>query len=204
MENKLGIDNQAQLAREEERLSKLRALELRDARLLDGREPGTAEALRFIHRYLFQDVYGFAGVLRDVDISKGNMRFASSLYLADALSAVEKMPQGDFDEAVQKYVEMNIAHPFREGNGRAMRMWLDHILSAELGCAVDWSAVDKGEYLRAMERSPICDTEIKHVLRPALVDADMPREAFMKGLDASYAYEDMSEYSASNLDMLGN
>ena len=204
MENGLGIDNQAQLAREEERLSKLRALELRDARLLNGHEPGTAETLRFIYRHLFQDVYEFAGALRDVDISKGNMRFASSLYLADALSAIEKMPQGDFDEAVQKYVEMNVAHPFGEGNGRAMRMWLDHILSTELGCAVDWSAVDKGEYLRAMERSPICDIEIKHVLRPALVDADMSREAFMKGLDASYAYEDMHAYSASDLDVLGN
>ena len=204
MENRLGIDNQAELAREEERLSKLRALELYDCGLLDGREPGTAETLRFIHRHLFQDVYDFAGDVRDVDISKGNMRFASSLYLTDALSAVEKMPQGDFDEVVEKYVEMNVAHPFLEGNGRAMRMWLDHILSAELGRAVDWSAVDKGAYLRAMERSPICDIEIKHVLRPALVDADMPRETFMKGLDASYAYEDMHAYSVSDLGMPGN
>ena len=199
LENKLGISDSAELARAEERLSKQRAVELFDSGALASLEPGTYESLAKIHEHLFSDVYDFAGKMRSVDIARGGFRFAPVLYLADAVARIEAMPQSTFDEIVEKYVEMNVAHPFREGNGRAMRVWLDSMLKAGIGKAVDWSRVDREDYLLAMERSPVRDVEIKALLKSALTDAVSDRDAFMKGIDASYAYEGYAAYSTSEL-----
>lgn len=200
LENKLGIDSSVELARAEELLTKRRALELYDKGLLEGFEPGTFDTLARIHEHLFQDVYDFAGKVRSVNISKGSFRFAPVMYLPAALEAVEKMPQSTFDEIIEKYVEMNVAHPFREGNGRATRMWLDIILRKELGLVVDWSLVDKEDYLLAMERSPVRDIEIKALLKAALTDRINDRHVYMKGIDASYRYEGYSTYSMDELE----
>ena len=200
LENKLGIKSDVELAREEERLTKLRALELYDTGLLGTFEVGTFAGLAKIHGYLFQDVYEFAGAPRTVNISRGNFRFASVMYLASALRAIDKMPQSTFDQIVEKYVEMNVAHPFREGNGRSTRIWLDANLKRELGVVVDWSRVDREDYLLAMERSPVRDTEIKAILKDALTDAVDDRQVFMKGIDASYRYEGYATYSMDELD----
>ena len=172
LKNKLGIDNSAELAREEERISKKKALELFESGMLDTLEAGKFSALKAIHKYLFDEIYDFAGEIRNVNIAKGNFRFAPLMYLETALENIDKMPQSNFDEIVEKYVEMNIAHPFREGNGRSMRIWLDLIFKTELKKVVDWSKVDKEDYLLAMERSPIRDIEIKHILKSALTDED--------------------------------
>lgn len=200
LENKLNLVNPVELAREEERLSKLRARELFDSATLDKLDAGTFASLSSIHAHLFGDIYPFAGKIRNVNISKGGFRFASALYLESALANIETMPQSNFDEIVAKYIEMNIAHPFREGNGRATRIWLDCILRKELGKAVDWSMVNKEDYLLAMERSPVRDTEIKAVLSAALTDSINDRETFMKGIDASYAYEGYAEFITSEIE----
>ena len=200
LENKLGISNDVELAREEERLSKLRALELYDAGLLGTFEVGIFAGLAKIHGWLFQDVYEFAGEPRTVNISKGSFRFASVMYLSSALKAIDGMPQSTFDQIVEKYVEMNVAHPFREGNGRSMRIWLDCMLRSELGLVVDWSRVDGEDYLLAMERSPVRDREIKLLLEEALTDAIADRQVYMKGIDASYRYEGYATYSMDELD----
>lgn len=199
LQNKLGITNSVELAHEEELLTKRRALELYDNELLGTFEVGTFDGLAKIHGYLFQDVYDFAGEMRTVNIAKGGFRFAPSIYLSEALEAIGKMPQFNFDEIIKKYVEMNVAHPFREGNGRATRIWLDAILKKELGLVVDWSLIDKEDYLLAMERSPIRDTEIKAVLKEALTDKINDRQIYMKGIDASYNYEGYSTYSMESL-----
>lgn len=199
LENKLGITGQAELAREEERLSKLRALELFEEGVLDELAAGTVTSLFEIHRYLFQDVYPFAGKIRTVNIAKGDFRFAPLKYLEPSLESIEKMSQSTFDEIIDKYVEMNVAHPFREGNGRSMRIWLDHILKVERGEVIDWSKVDKEDYLFAMERSPIRAIEIKHVLKSALTTMIDDREVFMRGIDASYHYEGFSVYKTEDL-----
>ena len=184
LENKLGIMDSAELAREEERLSKKRAKELFEKNL---------------HKILFADIYPFAGQLRTVNLAKGNFRFAPLMYLDAALANIDRMPQSDFDEIIEKYVEMNIAHPFREGNGRSTRIWLDHILKHEIGKVVNWSLVDKEDYLLAMERSPIRDIEIKHVLKAAMTDQTDSREVFMKGIDHSYYYEGYTTFKAEEL-----
>ncbi len=199
LKNKLGITDSAELAREEERISKKKAAELFEKGILDHLEVGSFSTLQAIHRYLFSDIYDFAGVLRTVNISKSNFRFAPLMYLEAALSNIEKMPQSTFDEIIEKYVEMNIAHPFREGNGRSTRIWLDHILKNELHKVVDWSLVDKEDYLLAMERSPIRDIEIKHVLAGALTDEVESRELFMKGIDHSYYYEGYTIFKTEEL-----
>lgn len=199
LENKLGITSSVELAHEEERLTKRRALELHDKKLLNTFETGTFNGLAKIHGYLFQDVYDFAGKVRTVNIAKGSFRFAPSIYLPEALEAVGKMPQSTFDEIIEKYIEMNVAHPFREGNGRATRIWLDAILKKELGLVVDWSLVNKEDYLFAMERSPIRSTEIKAILKEALTDKVDDRQVYMKGIDASYSYEGYSTYCVSDL-----
>ena len=199
LENKLGITNSSELAREEERLSKKRALELFETQRFNAMEAGTFKALKEIHKYLFQDVYDFAGELRTVNIAKGNFRFAPVMYLQVALENIEKMPQATFDEIIEKYVEMNIAHPFREGNGRSTRIWLDLILKTELNLVVDWNKIDKEDYLLAMERSPIKDIEIKHLIKNALTDKINDREVYMKGIDASYNYEGYSTFNSKNL-----
>lgn len=199
LQNKLGITNSVELAHEEELLTKRRALELYDNELLGTFEVGTFDGLAKIHGYLFQDVYDFAGEMRTVNIAKGGFRFAPSIYLSEALEAIGKMPQSNFDEIIKKYVEMNVAHPFREGNGRTTRIWLDAILKKELGLVVDWSLIDKEDYLLAMERSPIRDTEIKAVLKEALTDKINDRQIYMKGIDASYNYEGYSTYSMESL-----
>lgn len=199
LENKLGIEGDVELAREEERLTKKRALELFENGLLDTFEVGTFAGLSEIHGYLFQDVYDFAGELRTVNIAKSNFRFASVMYLSAALDAIDEMPQRTFDQIVEKYVEMNVAHPFREGNGRSTRIWLDAILKRELGVVVDWSRVDREDYLLAMERSPVRDTEIKAILKDALTDAVDDRQVYMKGIDASYRYEGYSTYTMDEL-----
>ena len=199
LQNKLGITNSVELAHEEELLTKRRALELYDNELLGTFEVGTFVGLAKIHGYLFQDVYDFAGEMRTVNIAKGGFRFAPSIYLSEALEAIGKMPQSNFDEIIKKYVEMNVAHPFREGNGRTTRIWLDAILKKELGLVVDWSLIDKEDYLLAMERSPIRDTEIKAVLKEALTDKINDRQIYMKGIDASYNYEGYSTYSMESL-----
>ena len=200
LENKLGITGDVELAREEERLTKLRALELYDSGLFDTFEVGTFAGLAQIHGYLFQDVYEFAGQVRTVNIAKGSFRFAPVVYLKAALSAIGGMPQTTFDEIVEKYVEMNVAHPFREGNGRSARIWLDCILKKELGLVVDWSLVDREDYLLAMERSPVRDREIKLLLKEALTGAVTDRQVFMKGIDASYRYEGYATYFMDELD----
>ena len=199
LENRLGIKSSAELADAEERLSKKRAAELFDNGLLESLEAGSFKALAAIHRHLFEGIYDFAGEMRAVDIAKGGFRFAPVLYLADAVARIEAMPQSTFDEIVEKYVEMNVAHPFREGNGRAMRIWLDDMFKKEIGRAVDWSTIDKEDYLLAMERSPVRDTEIKALLAAALTEAVRDREMFMKGIDASYAYEGYESYGVSKL-----
>ncbi|WP_428994500.1 protein adenylyltransferase Fic [Enorma phocaeensis] len=199
LENKLGIEGDVELAREEERLTKKRALELFENGLLDTFEVGTFAGLSKIHGYLFQDVYDFAGELRTVNIAKSNFRFASVMYLSAALDAIDGMPRRTFDQIVEKYVEMNVAHPFREGNGRSTRIWLDANLKRELGVVVDWSRVDREDYLLAMERSPVRDTEIKAILKDALTDAVDDRQVYMKGIDASYRYEGYSTYTMDEL-----
>ena len=199
IDNKLGITDSADLARAEERLTKIRAVELFENGILDTLEAGTFDTLARIHKHLFSDVYAFAGEIRDVNISKSSFRFAPVMYLRAALESIDKMPQGTFDEIVEKYVEMNIAHPFREGNGRATRIWLDLIFKKELGKVVDWSLVDKDDYLLAMERSPIKDTEIKHVLKNALTDKINDRQVYMKGIDHSYYYEGYTEFKTEKL-----
>ncbi len=199
LENRLGITSSVELKREEERISKKKAVELFESGVLDRLEAGTTASLMAIHKALFEDVYDFAGKLRDVNIAKGNFRFAPLMYLEAALANIDKMPQTTFDEIIEKYVEMNIAHPFREGNGRATRIWLDCILKKEIGKVVDWSFVDKEDYLLAMERSPIKDIEIKHILKNALTDRINDREIYMKGIDHSYYYEDYSEFKTDSL-----
>ena len=199
LENKLNIIDSAELAREEERISKKKAVELYDKGLLDTLEAGTFSSLAFIHKYLFEDIYDFAGKVRDVNIAKGGFRFAPVMYLESALNNVSKMPQSTFDEIVEKYVEMNIAHPFREGNGRATRIWLDLILKKELGKVIDWSKVSKEVYLLAMERSPIKDIEIKYILKNALTDKVNDRELYMRGIDNSYHYEGYTSFKADEL-----
>lgn len=199
LENKLGIDNSADLARIEEQISKKKAAELFEKGILDKLEVGTFSALREIHKYLFDEIYGFAGKIRTVNISKGNFRFAPVMYLQAALENIDKMPQSTFDEIIEKYVEMNIAHPFREGNGRSTRIWLDCILKKELGKVVDWSKVDKEDYLLAMERSPIKDIEIKYLLKNALTNEINSREIYMKGIDHSYYYEGYTTFKTEEL-----
>ena len=199
LENKLGIMDSAELAREEERLSKKRAKELFEKDLLAGEPAGKFSTLQKIHKILFADIYPFAGQVRTVNLAKGNFRFAPLMYLDAALANIDQMPQSDFDEIIEKYVEMNIAHPFREGNGRSTRIWLDHILKHEIGKVVDWSLVDKEDYLLAMERSPIRDIEIKHVLKAAMTDQTDSREVFMKGIDHSYYYEGYTTFKAEEL-----
>ena len=189
LENKLNITDQAELAREEERISKTRAKEMFEKGYLNTLEPGTFEALKKIHKYLFEEIYEFAGSLRTVNIAKGNFRFTPLAYLEEAIKNIEKMPQSTYEEIIEKYVEMNIAHPFREGNGRSTRIWLDLILKKELNLVVDWSKVDKTDYLLAMERSPIKDIEIKELLKQSLTDKIDDREVYMKGIDNSYLYE---------------
>lgn len=199
LENKLGITDSSELARTEERLSKRKALELYDTGLLDQLEPGRFSALAAIHQYLFGEIYDFAGEIRTVNLAKGSFRFAPVMYLHTALEHIDAMPQGTFDEIVEKYVEMNVAHPFREGNGRSTRIWLDLLLKKELGQVVDWSKVDKDDYLLAMERSPIKDIEIKFLLKNALTGDIHNREVYMKGIDASYYYEGYTVYKTGDL-----
>ena len=199
LENKLGITSAPELAEAEERISKKKAVELFENGTLDRLEPGKVSSLKFIHKYIFGDIYPFAGEIRTVNIAKGNFRFAPVMYLEASLENIEKMPQSTFDEIIEKYVEMNIAHPFREGNGRSTRIWLDCILKKEIGKVVDWSQVDKEDYLLAMERSPIRSIEIKHVLKNALTDKINDREVFMKGIDHSYYYEGYTTYKAEEL-----
>ena len=199
LENKFGLTSSADLAREEEFVSKKRAVELFENSVLVSLPAGKFSTLQAIHKYLFEDIYDFAGELRTVNIAKGNFRFAPLLYLQAALESIDKMPQASFDEIIEKYVEMNIAHPFREGNGRSTRIWLDHILKNEIGKVIDWSKVDKEDYLLAMERSPIKDVEIKVLLKCALTDETDSREIYMKGIDHSYYYEGYTTFKTEEL-----
>ena len=199
LQNKLGIEDQIELARTEEKITKVKAIELFETGKLNSFEVGTFEGLAKIHKYLFEDVYEFAGKIRTENISKSNFRFASVMYLEEALKQIDKMPQSNFDEIIEKYIEMNIAHPFREGNGRSTRIWLDMILKKEIGKVIDWSKVDKEDYLLAMERSPIKNTEIKFLLKEALTVKINDRDVYMKGIDASYNYEGYSMYNTKNL-----
>ena len=199
LENKLGLTSSTDLAREEERISKKKALELFEKAVLNNLSVGKSSTLQAIHKYLFEDIYDFAGEIRTINIAKGNFRFAPLMYLQTALENIDKMPQSNFDEIVEKYVEMNIAHPFREGNGRSTRIWLDHILKNEIGKVVDWSKVDKEDYLLAMERSPIKDIEIKYLLKSALTDEVNSREVYMKGIDHSYYYEGYTTFKTEEL-----
>lgn len=199
LENKLGLTSSAELAREEERISKKKAAMLFENHILDNIEGGKFSTLQTIHKYLFDEIYDFAGKLRTVNIAKGNFRFAPLMYIESALKNIDEMPQSNFDEIIEKYVEMNIAHPFREGNGRSTRIWLDHMLKTEIGKVVDWSKVDKEDYLLAMERSPIRDIEIKYVLKNALTDEIDSREMYMKGIDHSYYYEGYTAFKADEL-----
>jgi cell filamentation protein len=199
IQNKLGISDSFKLAQAEERISKQKAMELFESGRLDKLDAGTFESLSEIHKFLFEDIYDFAGEIRTVNIAKGNFRFAPVMYLAEALKNIDKMPQSGFEQIIEKYVEMNIAHPFREGNGRSMRIWLDLMLKKEIKKVVDWSKVDKEDYLLAMERSPIRDTEIKHVLKTALTDDINDREIYMKGIDHSYYYEGYMTYRTEDL-----
>ena len=200
LNNKLGITNEIELSKMEEKITKLKALELFDTNKIDEFEIGTFSGLSKIHEFLFSDIYDFAGKIRKDNIAKGNFRFASVLYLNDILLKINDMPQNTFDEIIKKYVEMNIAHPFREGNGRSTRIWLDMILKRELNKVIDWSKIDRSDYLLAMERSPIKDTEIKLLLESALTDRVNDRTVYMKGIDASYQYEGYSTYSIYELD----
>ena len=199
LENKLGLTSSADLAREEERISKKKAIELFENNVLDTLPAGKFSTLQAIHKYLFEDIYNFAGKIRTVNIAKGNFRFAPLIYLEVALANIDKMPQSTFDEIVEKYVEMNIAHPFREGNGRSARIWLDHIFKTEIGKVIDWSKVDKEDYLLAMERSSVKDIEIKHLLKNALTNEINSREIYMKGIDNSYYYEGYTIFKAEEL-----
>ena len=199
LENKLGITDSAELAREEEKISKKKALWLFESGTLDSLKAGTFAALQEIHKCLFEELYDFAGKIRTVNLAKGNFRFAPVMYLETALGNIEKMPQSTYDEIIEKYVEMNVAHPFREGNGRSTRIWLDHILKMEIGKVVDWSKVDKEDYLLAMERSPIKDVEIKVLLKEALTDEVDSREVYMIGIDHSYYYEGYTTYKIEEL-----
>lgn len=198
LNNKLGINDARELAHEEERLTKKRALELYDNKILDTFDVGTFAGLKAIHGYLFQDVYDFAGQMRNVNIAKGNFRFAPVLYLDSALKSIDTMPQDTFDHIIEKYVEMNVAHPFREGNGRSTRIWLNAILKKELDMVIDWSQVDKEDYLFAMERSVVRDKEIKALLKAALTTKINDRQVYMKGIDASYQYEGYSTYKTED------
>ena len=199
LENKLGLTSSAELAREEERISKKKAAMLFENHTLDNLESGKFSTLQTIHKYLFDEIYDFAGKLRTVNIAKGGFRFAPLMYIESALKNIDEMPQSNFDEIIEKYVEMNIAHPFREGNGRSTRIWLDHMLKTEIGKVIDWSKVDKEDYLLAMERSPIRDIEIKYVLKNALTDEIDSREMYMKGIDHSYYYEGYTAFKADEL-----
>ena len=199
LDNKLGIKHSVELARVEEKVSKKKAIKMYETNFFDTLEAGTFKALSQIHQYLFGDIYEFAGKVRDVNIAKGNFRFAPVIYLKDALQRIEKMPQSTFDEIIEKYVEMNIAHPFREGNGRSMRLWLDHLLKNEIEQVIDWSKISKEDYLLAMERSPIKDVEIKVLLKNVLTDKINDREVYMKGIDASYHYEGYNLYETEHL-----
>ena len=199
LENKLGLTDSAELAREEEQISKKKAVNLFDFAILKLLSDGTYKTLATIHKYLFEDIYDFAGEIRTVNMAKGNFRFAPLMYLQAALENIDKMPQSNFDEIVGKYVEMNIAHPFREGNGRSTRIWLDHILKNEIDKVIDWSKVDKEDYLLAMECSPIKDVEIKVLLKGALTDEINSREVYMKGIDHSYYYEGYTTFKAEEL-----
>ena len=199
LENKLGLTTSADLAREEERISKKKAIELFEQGMLDALPAGRFSTLQAIHRYLFSEIYDFVGKIRTVNLAKENFRFAPLMYLEAALVNIDQMPQANFDEIVEKYVEMNIAHPFREGNGRSMRIWLDHLFKAEIGRVVDWSRVDKEDYLLAMERSPIRDIEIKYLLKNALTDEIHSREMYRKGIDHSYYYEGYTTFKAEEL-----
>ena len=200
LENKLGILNTFELAREEEKITKLKALELFDTNKISEFEVGTTKGLCDIHRFLFSDIYAFAGEIREVNLAKGNFRFASSMYLKDVLSKIDTMSEDTFEDIIKKYIEMNIAHPFREGNGRSTRIWLDMILKNRIGKVIDWSKIDKEEYLLAMERSPIKDTEIMFLLKDALTDKINDREVYMKGIDISYNYEGYNSYTMEELD----
>lgn len=199
LENKLGITNEVELSKEEERITKLKALELFDTNKINEIEVGTFKGLSSIHKYLFSDVYDFAGKIRDVNLAKGNFRFAPSMYLKEALKKIDEMPQDSFDNIIKKYIEMNITHPFREGNGRNTRIWLDMILKKELGKVVDWGKINKEEYLLAMERSPIKDIEIKILIKNALTNKINNREVYIKGIDASYKYEGYNTYTIEEL-----
>ena len=199
LENNLGLTSSADLAREEERISKKKAAQLFDRKLFDTFDVGTFAGLAEIHQYLFEDIFDFAGEIRTVNLAKGNFHFAPLMYLQAVLHNIDKMPQSTFDEIVEKYVEMNIAHPFREGNGRSTRIWLAHILKNEISKVVDWSKVDKEDYLLAMERSPIKDIEIKHILKAALTDEINSREVYMKGIDHSYYYEGYTTFKTEEL-----
>lgn len=198
-ENKLGLTSSSELAREEERISKKKAVGLFENKILDQLPAGTFTTLQKIHQYLFEDIYDFAGQIRTVNLAKGNFRFAPLMYLKAALENIDKMPQSNFDEIVEKYVEMNIAHPFREGNGRSTRIWLDHILKTEIGKVVDWSKIEKDDYLLAMEHSPIKDIEIKYLLKEALTKETDSREVYMKGIDHSYYYEGYTTFKTEEL-----
>ena len=199
LENKLGLTSSAELARMEEQLSKKKAVLLFEKGILDSLPAGKFSTLQAIHRYLFEDIYDFAGKVRTVNIAKGTFRFAPLMYLDAALENIDKMPQSDFDEIIEKYVEMNIAHPFREGNGRSARIWLDHMLKQEIGKVIDWSKVDKEDYLLAMERSLVKDIEIKYLLKNALTDEVDSREVYMKGIDHSYYYEGYTTFKTEEL-----
>lgn len=199
LENKLNLTDSSELAREEERISKKKALWLFESDMLDKLPPGTFKTLSEIHRVLFEDIYYFAGTLRKENISKGTFRFAPIMYLETSLESIDNMPQSTVDEIIEKYVEMNIAHPFREGNGRSMRIWLDHILKKEVAQVIDWSRVDKDDYLMAMERSPIKDIEIKFILKNALTDKINDREMYIKGIDHSYYYEGYNVFKSNEL-----
>lgn len=199
LQNKLGLTQSADLAREEERISKKKAVDLFESNLLDTKNLGTFSSLQFIHRYLFEDIYDFAGKIRTVNLAKGNFRFVPLMYLEEALKNIDKMPQSTFDEIIEKYVEMNIAHPFREGNGRSMRIWLNQLLKSEIGKVIDWSKVDKEDYLLAMERSPIKDIELKYLLKNALSEETESKELYMKGIDHSYYYEGYVTFKSEEL-----
>jgi len=201
LDNKLGITESAELARVEEKISKTKAAELFENGILDSMKAGTFESLSKIHKYLFDEIYNFAGEIRNVNLAKGNFRFAPVIYLKSALEHIDKMPQSTFEEIIEKYVEMNVAHPFREGNGRSTRIWLDLILKKEIGMVIDWNNVDKEEYLSAMERSPIKTLEIKELLKQALTDNINNREVYMKGIDASYNYEGYFTYKTGELSL---
>ena len=200
LENKLKITNEIELAKEEEKITKLKALELFDTNKISEFEVGTTKGLQDIHKFLFDDIYLFAGEIREVNLAKGNFRFASSIYLKDILSSIDAMSEDSFEDIVKKYIEMNIAHPFREGNGRSTRIWLDMILKNKIGKVIDWSQINKEEYLLAMERSPIKDTEIMILLKGALTDKINDREVYMKGIDTSYKYEGYNTYTMNELD----